>query len=113
MNHKFQDVWALKMRWVKPIFNEARLVTFMKYCVYSKIEKKDKVLVVKWDSIEKHASKKKTHDGKWLWIQNVGKQKIKLLMLNYQQQLSSNNLILVKQWKIKGDLFTLLLFSVS
>jgi hypothetical protein len=31
-----------------------------------------------------------------LWIQNVGMQKMNLLMLNYQQQLSFNNLILVK-----------------
>jgi hypothetical protein len=51
--------------WVEPIFNEAGLVISMKCCVYSKIEKKDKVLVVKWDSIEKHVCKKKTHDGKW------------------------------------------------
>ncbi len=65
VNHKFQDVWALTMWWVEPIFNEARLVTSMKCHVYSKIEKKDKVLVVKWDSIEKHARKKKVHDGKW------------------------------------------------
>jgi hypothetical protein len=49
-----------------------------------------------------------------LWIQNVGMQKMKLLMVSYQQQLSSNSLILVKQWKIKGDLFNLILiFSVS
>jgi hypothetical protein len=31
-----------------------------------------------------------------LWIQNVGMQKMKLFMINRQQQLSSNNLILVK-----------------
>jgi len=101
------------MRWVEPIFNEARLVTSMKCHVYSKIEKKDKVLVVKWDSIEKHARKKKFMMLSGLWIQNVGMQKMKLLMVSYQQQLFSNSLILVKQWKIKGDLFNLILFSVS
>jgi hypothetical protein len=71
------------MRCVKPIFNEVGLVTSMKCRVYSKIEKKDKVLVVKWDSIEKLASKNKAPDGKWLWIQNVGMQKMKLLMHSY------------------------------
>ncbi len=72
VNHKFQDVWALKMRWVEPIFNEVGLVTSLKCHVYSKIEKKDKVLVVKWDSIEKHASKRKLLMVSGLWIQNVG-----------------------------------------
>jgi hypothetical protein len=48
-----------------------------------------------------------------LWIQNVAMQKMKLFMLTYQQQLSSNSLILVKQWKIKGNLFYFLLFSIS
>jgi hypothetical protein len=33
VNYKFQDVWALKMPWAKPIFNEARLVTFVKWHV--------------------------------------------------------------------------------
>ncbi len=72
MNHKFQDVWALKMRWVEPIFNEVGLVTSMKCHVYSKIEKKDKVVVVKWDSIEKHVSKKKAFDGKWFMDPKYG-----------------------------------------
>jgi hypothetical protein len=52
VNYKPQDVWALKMPWVELIFNEARLVTFVKCHVCSKIEKKNKVLVAKWDSIE-------------------------------------------------------------
>jgi hypothetical protein len=65
------------MRWVEPIFNEAGLVTSMKCCVYSKIEKKDKVLVVNWDSFEKHASKRKLPMVSGLWIQNVGMQKMK------------------------------------
>ncbi len=44
------------MLWVEPIFNEAKLVTFFKCCICSQIEKKDKVLVAKWNSIDKHAS---------------------------------------------------------
>jgi hypothetical protein len=50
VNYKFQDVWALKMAWVEPILNG--LITFVKCHVYFKIEKKNKVLVAKWDSIE-------------------------------------------------------------
>jgi hypothetical protein len=28
VSHKFQDVWAFKMPWAEPIFNEVRLVIF-------------------------------------------------------------------------------------
>ncbi len=72
VNEKFQKIKALKMQWVEPNFIEARLVTSMKCHVYSKIEKKDKVLVVKWDSIEKHASKKKAPNGKWFMDPKCG-----------------------------------------
>ncbi len=65
MSCKFQDVWALKMPWATLIFNEVRLVSFIKCHVCSIIEKKDKVLVAKWDSTEKHAGKRKAPDGKW------------------------------------------------
>ncbi len=57
---------------VEPIFKKVGLVTFVKSYVYSKIEKKDKVLVVKWDSIEKHTSKKKTPYGKWFMDPKCG-----------------------------------------
>jgi hypothetical protein len=53
------------MPWVEPIFNKARLVTYVKCQICFQIDKKDKVLVSKWDSIEKHVSKKKTPNGKW------------------------------------------------
>jgi len=60
------------MQWVKPIFNEAGLVTSLKCRVYCKIEKKDKVVVVKWDSIEKHTIKKKAPNGKWFMDPKCG-----------------------------------------
>jgi len=82
VNCKFQDVWAFKMPWAQPIFNEVRLVTFIKCHVCSKIEKKNKVLVAKWDSTETHASKKKLMMVSGLWIQNVGMQKMKMFMFN-------------------------------
>jgi len=56
----------------KPIFNETRLVPFIKCCVCSRIEKKDNVLVVKWDSIEKYLSKSKVFDGKWFMDPKCG-----------------------------------------
>jgi hypothetical protein len=84
VNRKFLDAWALKMPWAEPIFNEIGLVISMKCYVYSKIEKRDKVLVAKWDSIENHVSKKKLMVLSGLWIQNVGMQKMKLFMFNYQ-----------------------------
>jgi hypothetical protein len=56
------------MPWAKPIFNEVGLVTFMKCHVCFKIE--NKVLVAKWDSIKKHASKRKVSNGKWFMDPN-------------------------------------------
>lgn len=49
----------------KPIFIEVGLVTFVKCHVYSKIGKEEKGLVAKWDSIEKHASKRRVSNGEW------------------------------------------------
>jgi hypothetical protein len=78
VNCNFQDVWALKMTWAKPIFNEVGLVTSMECHGCFKIEKKDKVLVAKWDSIEKHASKRKVSNGKWFMDLKCGHAKNEL-----------------------------------
>jgi hypothetical protein len=61
-----------KNAWAKPIFNEARLVISIKFHVRSKIDKKYKVLVAKWDIIQKHVGKRKTHDGKWFMDPKCG-----------------------------------------
>jgi hypothetical protein len=45
------------MRWIEPIFDELIMVIFIK-CFCFKIEGKKKVLVAKWDSIEKHTKGK-------------------------------------------------------
>jgi len=66
VNHKFQKIWAVKMPWAKPIFHEVGLVSTLIFCVCTKIESKEKNLVVKWDFINKHPSKKKGFDGKWI-----------------------------------------------
>jgi len=47
-------------------------------------------------SINKHVGKGKLLMVSGLWIQNVGMQKMKSLMFNYKQLLSSNSLILVR-----------------
>jgi hypothetical protein len=65
VNHKIQDVWAVKIPWEDPICNEVGLVIFVKCCVCSKFEKKEKVLVIKWFSIKKDVSIRKAPNGKW------------------------------------------------
>jgi len=56
----------MKMPWVKPIFNEGGPVYAMRCHVCTRIERKEKKLVVKWDFIVKHPSKKNGSDGKWI-----------------------------------------------
>jgi hypothetical protein len=58
-NYKFQEILALKMPWVEPIFYEVGVNSSARCRVCTKIERKEKKLVAKWDSIEKHVSKKK------------------------------------------------------
>jgi hypothetical protein len=57
---------------LEPIFNETRLVPSITCCVYSKIEQKGNVLVVKWDSIEKHLNKNKVLNSKWFMDPKYG-----------------------------------------
>ncbi len=65
VNCKFQEIWVVKMPWAKPIFNEVGLVSTMKCCVCTIIERKEKKLVVKWDFIEKHTRTRTGFDGNW------------------------------------------------
>jgi hypothetical protein len=65
-SHKFQKILAMKMPWVEPIFNEVGMVSTMKRGVFTKIERKGKFLVAKWETIENCASKWKGFDGKWI-----------------------------------------------
>jgi hypothetical protein len=66
VNHKFQEIWVVKMPWAKPISNEVGVVSIMKCRVSTIIKRKGKKLVAKWDSIEKHVGKRKGLDGKWI-----------------------------------------------
>ncbi len=56
----------MKMPWVEPIFNDVGLVCIVKCHVCTKIERKEKSLVINQDFIKKHASKRKGFDGKWI-----------------------------------------------
>ncbi len=49
----------MKMPWVEPIFNEVGLVSTMRCPIYTKIERKEKNWVFKWNFIIKHPNKKK------------------------------------------------------
>jgi hypothetical protein len=60
------------MPWAKPIFNEVIMVTSIKCHVCFKILKKDKVLVAKWESIDKHVGKGKALDGMWFMDPKCG-----------------------------------------
>jgi hypothetical protein len=66
VTYKFWEIWAVKMPWLEPIFNEVGLVFVVKCLVCTRIERKGKKMVVKWDFIDKHAGKKKGCDGNWI-----------------------------------------------
>jgi hypothetical protein len=63
------------MPWAKPILTVVSLVTSIIYRVCIRIERKEKYVVAKWDSIEKHARKKKSFDGKWYMDPKCGHSK--------------------------------------
>jgi hypothetical protein len=53
------------MPWAKLIFNRVGLIFTIICRVFMIIEKREKVLVAKWDS-KKHVGKMKGLDGKWI-----------------------------------------------
>jgi hypothetical protein len=50
---------------IKPTLNDVGLSTFVKCWVCTTIDMKNKVIMIKWDSIEKHAKKRENLNGKW------------------------------------------------
>ncbi len=64
--------------------------------VITRIERKEKNWVVKWDFIVKHPSKKKVLMVSGSWIQNVCTLKMKSLMFNFLQPLSYSRCIMVR-----------------
>jgi hypothetical protein len=71
VNCEFQKIWAMKMPWVEPIFNEFGLVFTMRCCVYTKIERKEKNWVVKWNLLLNIQVKRRVMMVSGSWIQNV------------------------------------------
>jgi hypothetical protein len=63
---KFQEMWAMKMPWVEPIFHDVGLVCIVRCCVRTKIESKENNLNFNWDLIKKYVGKRKGFDGKWI-----------------------------------------------
>jgi hypothetical protein len=54
---KSQDVWSMKMPWVEIVFDVGGNMIIIQYKVYTKIKRKEKLLIPKWDSLEYHARK--------------------------------------------------------
>jgi hypothetical protein len=67
------------MPWEKPIFIEIIMVTFGKCCVCFKILKNDNILVAEWDSIDKHAGKRKALDAMWFMDPKCGQMKYEIV----------------------------------
>ncbi len=59
---KFQDVQFVKLPWVETIFDANGNLLIVRCKVYIKIERKQKLLIPKWDSFEKHARKRKNEE---------------------------------------------------
>jgi hypothetical protein len=59
LNRKFQDSWAAKLPWAESVSSEDRLVTHVLCKICTKVSGKDKLLAPKFDSLCKHASRKK------------------------------------------------------
>jgi hypothetical protein len=51
------------MPWAEAIFDATRNLLVVRCKVCTKIEKKEKLLVPKWDSLEKYAGKRKNEEG--------------------------------------------------
>jgi hypothetical protein len=55
----FKVSWATKLPWAKLQMGVDGCVYFMKCKVCSEVEHKNKLLVPKWDSLQKHTTRRK------------------------------------------------------
>jgi hypothetical protein len=51
---KFQTKWAIKVPWAKGAMSKDGMITLVKCIIYFLIEKKDKIMGYKWDTLTKH-----------------------------------------------------------
>jgi hypothetical protein len=72
-------------------FNDVGLVSTVKCCVCTIIERKEIFLVAMWDSIEKHVGKKKGSNGKWIMDPNGCTLKMRSFMFSFLQPIISNS----------------------
>ncbi len=63
----------------------------MRCHVCTKIERKGKIMVMNWDSIKKHASKRKGSNVKWTMDPKCMHVKYEISMFNFLQPLSFNS----------------------
>jgi len=59
------------MPWANIIFNDVNILTTVKSIVCSKMSRKEKLLVPKWDSLKNMSQRIKQRMGRRLWMQNV------------------------------------------
>jgi hypothetical protein len=59
------------MPWAEPIFDEIAMVSAMRCHVCNKIERKEKIMVAKWDLLKNMQVKQKVQMVSGSWIQNV------------------------------------------
>jgi hypothetical protein len=58
-NRQFQDVWAAKLPWVKPHLDGEGVLVAVNCKICSAINGKPKLIVPKWDNLEKHMGKRR------------------------------------------------------
>ncbi len=57
INWVFKDVWIAKLPWAEAVLRTNGKVKMVKCCVCLQIEGKDKFLVPKFDSLQKHVGR--------------------------------------------------------
>jgi hypothetical protein len=60
---KYQDFWFLKMPWVEAIFDINEDLIIIQCKIFTKIKRKEKLLVPKWNLLEKHVGEGKMDRG--------------------------------------------------
>jgi hypothetical protein len=58
-NRMFQDIWVIKLHWAKAMMGLNGKLSMVKCKVCSYIEKKDKLLILKFDGLQKHVGQQK------------------------------------------------------
>jgi len=101
VNCKFQKIWAMKMPWVEPIFNEVRLVSAMNVVFVPKFKGRKKNWLLNRTLLLNIQVRIRVLMVNGSWIQNVCKLKMKSLMLNFLQPLFSSSYAMVRQWKTR------------